>query len=172
MDSCRLLALTLFLFTLSYQFLVIKSDEALIQNLCHKTPEPVLCADCLHLDPGSKDADGRGVALITVRCAESDAEQVYNFTFNLWQKTPKSDVALYNTLDTCSIQFLVAHDSFRGATLTSQVSPYLNRCLELFKKQPQLPLPNTILIGTEAVNQGIAVSLGILKNIPDKLTLS
>ncbi|KAB5534590.1 hypothetical protein DKX38_017676 [Salix brachista] len=189
MNSCGLLALTLFLFTLSYQILVIKSDEALIQNLCHKTPEPVLCADCLHLDPGSKDADGRGVALITVRCAESDAEQVYNFTFNLWQKTPKSDVALYNTLDTCSIQFLVAHDSFRGATvalekgvlnwrgaamdqLTSQVSPYLNRCLDLFKKQPQLPLPNTILIGTEAVNQGIAISLGILKNIPDKLTLS
>jgi hypothetical protein len=53
--------------------------------------------------------------------------------------------------------------------LTTQVTPYLNRCLDLFKKQPQLPLPNTILVGTNAVNQGIAISLGILKNIPGKL---
>ncbi|KAG6755248.1 hypothetical protein POTOM_041066 [Populus tomentosa] len=134
MDSCSLLVLSLSLLTLSYQFLGIKSDEALIRNLCHKTPEPVL--------------------------------------------------------DTCSSQFLVAHDSFRGATvaledqgwrnwrgtaiyeLTTQVTPYLNRCLDLFKKQPELPLPNTILVGTNAVNQGIAISLGILKNIPDRLTHS
>ncbi|KAL9383361.1 hypothetical protein Peur_023684 [Populus x canadensis] len=187
MDSCSLLVLSLSLLTLSYQFLAIKSDEALIQNLCHKTPEPVLCADCLHGDPSGKAADARRAALITVRCAEYDAEQVYNFTFNLWQNTPKSNAALYNILDTCSSQFLVAHDSFRGATvaledqgwrnwrgtaiyeLTTQVTPYLNRCLDLFKKQPQLPLPNTILVGTNAVNQGIAISLGILKNIPDKL---
>jgi len=117
MDSCSLLVLSPSLLTLSYQFLAIKSDEALIQNLCHKTPEPVLCADCLHGDPSGKAADARRVALITVRCAECDAEQVYNFTFNLWQNTPKLNAALYNILDTCSSQFLVAHDSFRGATV-------------------------------------------------------
>ncbi|KAJ6886790.1 hypothetical protein NC651_027215 [Populus alba x Populus x berolinensis] len=80
---------------------------------------------------------------------------------------------------TSSSQFLVAHDSFRGATVplkirggVTGVTPYLNRCLDLFKKQPELPLPNTILVGTNAVNQGIAIILGILKNIPDRLTHS
>ncbi|KAL9346091.1 hypothetical protein Peur_060944 [Populus x canadensis] len=120
-----------------------KSDEALIQNLCHKTPEPVLCADCLHGDPSGKAADARRVALITVRCAECDAEQIRGGGIGV------RGTAIYE--------------------LTTQVTPYLNRCLDLFKKQPQLPLPNTILVGTNAVNQGIAISLGILENIPDKL---
>ncbi|CAK7327734.1 unnamed protein product [Dovyalis caffra] len=184
MASHSLLVLTLYLLSLSYQFHVIKSDEALIQNLCHKTEEPVLCTDCLHRDPTSKTADGRGIALITVYCAEYDAQLVYNFTFNLWQNTPKSD-PMYDTLDTCSIQFLMAHDNFRGATvairegninwrsiamdqLTSQVSPFVNRCLDLFKKSPKLPLPSQILAGTIAVNQGIAISMGVLKSISDK----
>ncbi|KAJ4829290.1 hypothetical protein Tsubulata_000985 [Turnera subulata] len=175
-------ALCSFFLILSCQFLVTKSDEALIQKLCHATDQPEVCTTCVHRDPGSATADGKGIAVQTVHCAEYDAEILFNFTFNLWQNTPKQDPS-YDTLQICTEQFLLAHDSFRGATvaiqagglnwrsvalneINSQVVPFLNRCLDLYKKNPQLPLPDRILAGTQIVSQDISIIVGIVNVLP------
>ncbi|EEF39125.1 C, putative [Ricinus communis] len=180
-DSLKLVPLFLLTF-FSCQLLIAKGCDALIQTLCSKTEEPVLCKDCFNRNPESKTADAKGLVLISIQCGEYDAELLHNYTFNLWENTPESKTELKQVLDTCSSQTLLGHDSFRGATvaveegvfdwrgyaidqITREVAPFLNRCLEVFKEHPQLAVPQYILAGTVSVNQDIAIILGILKNI-------
>ncbi|KAB1216571.1 Cell wall / vacuolar inhibitor of fructosidase 2 [Morella rubra] len=156
-----------------------KSDENLIESLCSKTEEPVICSDCLNSDPTSKAADAHALGLIAVRCAEYDATQLYevvsNLSLNISGGTPFKTV-----LDGCSEKMLEAKDDFTGVLrsaeamdystakgiITDQIQPLANWCLDQFDKLPDLlPVPSMVLAGTEAVNQDCKILLGMLDNI-------
>ncbi|KAH1083978.1 hypothetical protein J1N35_023739 [Gossypium stocksii] len=171
------------LFTMSFITLTftlqpfhVLSDEAMIINVCDKTPDPSLCQTCLNSDPKSKIADVRGLAMISITCGTRDADKLYNDTYNLYTST--NDTALHNLLDNCWTRFIGARDGIDGAgrvlrdqgsdatklTITRNVIPMITFCSDLFKKNPEVAVPKYIIDETNVVSTDCQIILGILNN--------
>ncbi|PPD74837.1 hypothetical protein GOBAR_DD28238 [Gossypium barbadense] len=114
MVNFRLCLFTISSITLTFtlQPFHVLSDEAMIINVCNKTPDPSLCQTCLNSDPKSKTADVRGLAMISITCGTRDADKIYNDTYNLYTST--NDTALHNLLDNCWTRFIGARDGISG----------------------------------------------------------
>ncbi|XP_028793006.1 uncharacterized protein LOC114748721 [Neltuma alba] len=113
------------------------SDESLISTLCSKTEEPVICRECVQADPSSKSANGQGLALIAIACAERDTT------------------------------FLRRHSSFfrMQGHYDSAIKASVIYCLKLFERTPELPVPQQVLAGTVASNQTCRNAVEILSSI-------
>ncbi|OVA11511.1 Pectinesterase inhibitor domain [Macleaya cordata] len=152
----------------------VNGNDALIGTVCSKTVEPVICSECLKSDPKSKSADVRGLAGIANNCAATDANQLYEETYNFTQTV--KDPTLKDIAEGCTIQFLLGKDDFHGvqnnldvkayeeakSILINQILPKINYCIDQFDKKPKLQMPPKLLAGTNIVKNGIDVMIGIL----------
>ncbi|GAV64015.1 PMEI domain-containing protein [Cephalotus follicularis] len=171
--------LILSLLTFSYKaFLLVESNDTLIHNLCNKTPEPVICLQCLHSDPTSKTADAKGLAVIAINCGEFDTTILFNDSFNLYENTSDTDQPLKTMLEQCSENIVQARDSYHGlvvavqddafdvakASVNNDIIAYVQICTDQFNKYPTVPQPPRILAGIEIVNVDCQIILGILSS--------
>lgn len=152
------------------------SDEAMIINVCSKTPNPSLCETCLHSDPKSATADVKGLATISITCGTRDADKLYTDTDNLYTNT--KDPALHNLLDNCWWRFLGARDNIDSAgrmlsdkgsdaaklAITRDAMPMITYCSDLFKKSPTVAVPKNIIDEMNVVSTDCQIILGILSN--------
>ncbi|MBA0860801.1 hypothetical protein Goshw_021384 [Gossypium schwendimanii] len=148
MVNFRLCLFTISSITLTFtlQPFHVLSDEAMIINVCDKTPDPSLCQTCLNSDPKSKTADFRGLAMISITCGTRDADKLYKNTYNLYTST--NDTALHNLLDNCWTRFIGARDGIDGAG----------------RKNPEVAVPKYIIDETNVVSTDCQIILGILNN--------
>ncbi|MBA0771105.1 hypothetical protein Gotri_019626 [Gossypium trilobum] len=154
----------------------VMSDEAMIINVCSKTPNPSLCETCLHSDPKSATADVKGLATISITCGTRDADKLYTDTDNLYMNT--KDPALHNLLDNCWWRFLGARDNIDSAgrmlsdkgsdaaklAITRDAMPMITYCSDLFKKSPTVAVPKNIIDEMNVVSTDCQIILGILSN--------
>ncbi|TYH46642.1 hypothetical protein ES332_D11G352900v1 [Gossypium tomentosum] len=148
MVNFRLCLFTISSITLTFtlQPFHVLSDEAMIINVCDKTPDLSLCQTCLNSDPKSKTADFRGLAMISITCGTRDADKLYNDTYNL---------------------FIGARNGIDGAgrlTITRNVIPMITFCSDHFKKNPEVAVPKFIIDETNVVSTDCQIILGILNN--------
>ncbi|MBA0687551.1 hypothetical protein Goshw_027849 [Gossypium schwendimanii] len=178
MANFRLCLFTLPLITLTFilQPFHVMSDEAMIINVCSKTPNPSLCQTCLHSDPKSATADVKGLATISITCGTRDADKLYTDTDNLYTNT--KDPALHNLLDNCWWRFLGARDNIDSAgrmlsdkgsdaaklAITRDAMPMITYCSDLFKKSPTVAVPKNIIDEMNVVSTDCQIILGILSN--------
>ncbi|XP_054817115.1 uncharacterized protein LOC129316759 [Prosopis cineraria] len=153
-----------------------RSDDSSINTLCSRTEEPVICRACLQADPNSKSADGQGLALMAISCAERDTTFLHGDTFNLLQNATGH---LKGILDDCTQRSFLAQQEFLPAAryvqegqydsaidvIAEEIIPSVMYCLKLFDQNPEWPVPQLVLAGTVASNQTCRNAVEILRSI-------
>ncbi|KAL1145924.1 hypothetical protein V6Z11_A11G334100 [Gossypium hirsutum] len=163
MANFRLCLFTLSLITLPFilQPFNVMSDEAMIINICSKTPNPT---------------DVKGLATISITCGTRDADELYTDTDNLYTNT--KDPALHNLLDNCWWRFLGARDNIDSAgrmlsdkgsdaaklAITRYAMPMITCCSDLCKKSPTVAVPKNIIDEMNVVSNDCQIILEILSN--------
>lgn len=168
--------LPLFLLALFALFSPAKPDAALIRNLCGRTEQPVICSACLNSDSASRTANGRGLAVIAVGCAERNTRAMAQRIGDISRRTPNSPVK--TLLNDCWFSTGYAAGNFPGIRSAVQGGDYararngveisirnVNSCLAGFDKNPSVSVPSEVLAGTVAAVQSCRIVLGILNNI-------
>ncbi|XP_038896712.1 pectinesterase inhibitor-like [Benincasa hispida] len=153
-----------------------KPDAALIANLCCKTEQPKICSDCLNSGSGSQTADGLGLALIAIGCAEKNTKLMAQRLGGLVRSTP--DSTLKTLLNDCWLSTGSAAGNFPGIARSVAAGDYAggrnvleitirnaNSCLDNFNKNPSVPVPSEVLAGTVAAAQDCRIISEILNNI-------
>ncbi|KAF7822681.1 pectinesterase inhibitor-like [Senna tora] len=169
--------LILFFFIFSHNLIaLVKSEDSLIDKLCSKTQEPVLCKDCLRADPTSNSTDERGLALIAIGCAEKDTTLFHDDTFSLLQNATGK---LKEILNDCAQNSFLAKEDFPPVAryvregdyntakdvIAHEIIPFVIDCLKTFDKTPELPVPQRVLAGTVASNQTCTNAVQILSSV-------
>ncbi|KAJ1403471.1 Pectinesterase inhibitor domain [Sesbania bispinosa] len=175
--NSSLLLLAIFLCFSHNLFHLVRSDQNLINTLCGKTEETSICTECLKSDPKSNSADGKGLALIALGCAEKDTTYLHEDSLRLIQTS--DTIVLKNILDGCATHSFMAQQKFSpvaryvqqgnyGAAkdiITGDIIPLVNYCLEMFNDAPNLAVPQQVLAGSVASNQTCKNAAGILSNL-------
>lgn len=146
--SNNLLRFFLLLFFSSHGLIGIgKSDDSLINTLCSKTEEPVICKECMQADPSSKSKNGQGLALIAISCAERDTTLMHEYTHNLLQN---STGQLKGIIDDCTQHSSLAKQEFKPVAgyvqngrydsaidvIEEEIIPSVMYCLTKFQNCP------------------------------------
>lgn len=176
-----LITLSIMITFLSQSFVPVQPSEDLITKLCSKTEEPVICRDCLNSEAKSGDkADSHALAIAAVNCAQTDTSYMYRDVFRLYNETPENNTKLKSFLNECSwrtmdacmlfdavLRYAAASDYDSAKIIvTENVVPQVSFCLKQFDDEAtSIPVPEQVLAGTVAVNQGCKIVLEIMNII-------
>ncbi|MED6144009.1 hypothetical protein PIB30_011513 [Stylosanthes scabra] len=170
--------LLLFLFFLAHNNNLVKGDTTLIKRTCKNTKYYNLCFSSLKSDPSSPTADSKGLAVIMVGIAMTNATSTSSYLSSKLLSPKTNSTTLKMVLKECADKYSYAGDALQDSVQEladenydyaymhiTAAKDYPNACHNAFKRYPSLVYPPDLARREEGLKHICDVAMAIIDNL-------
>ncbi|KAL1337531.1 hypothetical protein HN51_032226 [Arachis hypogaea] len=175
--ASKMLLLFLF-FVAQEQYKLVKGDTSLIKRTCKNTKYYNLCFSSLKSDPSSPTADSKGLAVIMVGIAMTNATSTSSYLSSKLLSPKTNSTTLKMVLKECADKYSYAGDALQDSVQElsdenydyaymhiSAAKDYPNACHNAFRRYPDLVYSRDLARREEGLKHICDVAMAIIDNL-------